>query len=431
MSASTEDALLACVHCGLCLPACPTFKVLGDENDSPRGRVYLMRAAAEGRVTRGDAFQLHIGRCLGCRACETACPAGVEYGRLLEHARAEIRSEARTRGLAGLMSRFRAIGTRVALWALTGTPGRVTFPLLRLLRRLGIAGIARRLPGRLGTAAGLLDATRPRWGPRAPSARGRRDARTSRGAPSVGSGPTVALFGGCVMDGLFSHVHLAARATLAASGYRPVPLPRARCCGALHHHAGFPETARRMARRNVRAVEASGAEWLAVDSAGCGAALRDYDRWLEDDAGWADRARAVSAKVRDVTELLSEAPTPVEGRLEGRIAYDAPCHLLHAQGVRDEPLRILSRIAGAEVTPLPSASHCCGGAGVYNLFHPELAEEILRPKLEEIRLGEYDWVATGNPGCIMQLGAGLQRAGFHARVVHPVELLHAACTAGP
>ncbi|MFQ5678011.1 MAG: (Fe-S)-binding protein [Gemmatimonadota bacterium] len=445
--ARSREALLTCVHCGLCLPACPTFRMLGDENDSPRGRIYLMRAAAEGRVGTEHAFRLHIDRCLGCRACETVCPAGVEFGALLERARADARTTARTRAVSGLLKRLRGIAARGALWSLTGGARRVTYPLLRLLRRSGIARAARHLPGRTGTAAALLHATAPAplslpsgtlpavTDPRGVGAQADDVLSSSPAGEGGESGApeeltaSVSLLRGCVMEGLFAHVQAATRATLAAAGYREVPMPGQGCCGALHAHAGFPETARRMARRNIRSFEASGAEWLVADSAGCGAALREYDRWLAEDGAWKRRARAAAARVRDITQLLAAAPHPLGGRLRGSIAYDAPCHLLHAQGVREEPLTVLRRIDGARVDPLPSASDCCGGAGVYGLLHPGLAGRALAPKVEEIRAGAYDWVATGNPGCIMHLGAGLWRAGLTTRAVHPVELLHAALAA--
>lgn len=434
-----EEGLLACVHCGFCLSSCPTYRVLGDENDSPRGRIYLMRALVEGRVPAEGAFSDHIDRCLGCRACETACPAGVEYGALLELAREDRARAGEGNGLL----------TRLLLWVLARPlPARLFLAAGRWLRDAGLARPLGRLPGRTGLAFRLLAATRPQAG-QGPA--GGEDAgggaRSDRGAagasqraappegdggPSPDESPTYALLEGCVMSGLFAHVHRATRRSLAACGYREREAAGQGCCGALHAHAGMSEAARELARRNVRAFRESGADRVAVNSAGCGAALREYPRWLAGDPVWVARAREVAERVRDVTELLSDPPRePAAGRLAGRAAYDAPCHLLHGQGVEEEPLAVLARIEGLDAEPLPSSGRCCGGAGIYNLLHPRLSRDVLSPKIDEIREGGYAWVASGNPGCLMQVGAGLLQAGLSARAVHPVELVDRALRASP
>lgn len=442
--AADEERLLACVHCGFCLSACPTYEAVGDENDSPRGRLHLMRALLEDRLDAEGAFARHIGRCLGCRACEPVCPAGVEYGTLLEAARADGLA-----GRTGAAGRLEALAGRLGLALLAGPARRPLFLLLRAVRASGLAALAGRLPGRAGLAARLLEASRPdrRLHPGAADAEGRapragfvgerrgagdrggaddREGADDRGGGGGTAGPTYALLEGCVMSGLFGHVHRATRRALAAAGFRERRAPGQACCGALHAHAGFGGAARRMARRNVAAFEACGVDRIAVNAAGCGAALRDYPRWLAEEAGWAERAGRVAGRVRDVTELLAAGPELPRGRLPGRIAYDAPCHLLHAQGVREQPLRVLGRIADAAVEPLPSSERCCGGAGVYNLLHPDLSASVLAPKLDEVEAGGYEWVATGNPGCVMQVGAGLRARGIPARAVHPVEILDAA-----
>lgn len=412
-----ED-LLACVHCGFCLPVCPTYEVLADENDSPRGRIYLMRALAEGRSEASEAYDLHIGRCLGCRACETACPAGVEYGALLEQARDRS---------AGDGPRDRLLD--FALQALTA-PGvsRLTWSLARLARGTGLAWLAAKLaPRGIGLGAGMLHATRPAI--RAGPVRG--------AAPEPGSG-SYALLEGCVMAGLFPHVHTATRRTLARRGLSEMRAPGQVCCGALHAHAGRMDAARDLARVNIESFERSGTQWIVTNSAGCGAALRDYPTWFRQEPELRRRAEAMAAQVRDVTQLLAaevardgiEAEPPPGNRtgpprVPLRIAYDAPCHLLHAQRVRDAPIEALTA-AGFEVVPLPSWERCCGGAGLYNLMQPELSEAVLDLKLAEIREGSFDLVATGNPGCIMFLRAGLERAGIGVRVAHPVELVDLA-----
>lgn len=433
--------LLTCVHCGLCLPACPTYQVLGEENDSPRGRLYLIRARVEGRENDQGARRTHLGHCLGCRACEPVCPAGVPYGALLERER-EALLESRP---------VRAWLARLPLAALTGRRvGDFVYAGLRLLRGLGAARwIGGWAPGRVGLAARLLDVTRPEPRAAAPPGRGWRrtpgvaatstDSVSSSDIPRStlpGSAPAgrYALLEGCVMRGLFGHVHEATRSALSASGYREVRVTRQSCCGALHAHAGYMERAREMARHNIAAFERGRSDYVVTDAAGCGAALRDYPGWLARDPDWMPAAEGFAARVRDVTELLAGAsrsrpavpdgapPSPSDPP-SPKIAYDAPCHLLHAQGVEAAPLASVRAMAGIDMEPLASATDCCGGAGLYNLFHTSLSTRILDRKLKEIRAGGYEMVATGNPGCIMQIGAGLRAAGSSVRVVHPVELL--------
>ncbi len=440
--ATSDDLLRACVHCGFCLSVCPTYRVLGEENDSPRGRLFLMRAVAEGQLEVGDAFQLHIDRCLGCLACEPACPAGVQYGTLLEAARADLAGRGRGPGRVG----------RMLLGLLASDRWRpLVLAAARLLRATRLPTLAGKLlRGPAGLPARLLSATAPAPFP----APGPRAGLASAGAPfprpdlgdreprhasgfrrETGEGdhgsrfdtrPSYALLEGCVMRGLFGHVHAASRRTLAAGGYREIEAPGQSCCGALHAHAGDMTTARRLARRNIAAFETAEADWVAVDSAGCGQALREYPRWLEAEPEWAPRALRLSSRSRDVTELLVEAPRPIRGQLSGRVGYDAPCHLTHGQGVRESPLRLLATIDQLDAMPLPSAERCCGGAGLYNLNRPRLSADVLSPKLAEIRAAKLDWVATGNPGCIMQIGAGLTGDRLAPKVVHPVELLDRA-----
>jgi len=398
----SASGLDLCVHCGFCLQACPTYLVLEDENDSPRGRLMLMRGAVEGDLEVDDpALTTHIDRCLGCRACETACPSGVPYGHLLEATRATI---ARKQPI-GLVAR--AVLATMAIAPLR----RIALGLARIARGLRLTRLLGKLPGRAGFAFAMLDSTRPVF--------------SSRQAQSNGdvARASVATLDGCVMEGLFAHTNDATRRVLARNGYRYVQATGQQCCGALHAHAGDDERAKNLARRNIAAFERSGADYIAVNAADCGAMMKDYGHLLRDDPEWAARAANVSARVRDVSELLVAAGPRPGGRLPLRVTYDAPCHLHHAQRVVDAPLAILRAIPGLDLVPLADADRCCGGAGIYNLVEPETSADVLRPKLGNIEATQTVLVATGNPGCHMQIGAGLVRSGSPVRCVHPVELL--------
>jgi glycolate oxidase iron-sulfur subunit len=368
-----------------------------------------MRAVAEERLELGDVVQEHLDRCLGCLACETACPAGVQYGHLLEDSRRQLAAVGRGPGALG----------RAVLSVVAGGPGSsVVFAASRLARRLGVARLIGRWVGGVpGLSARLLDATRPAF-PSGDSA--------VRESGHDGSRPSYTLLEGCVMKRLFGHVHAATRRTMVRVGYREVEAPEQGCCGALHAHAGDLDGARVLARRNILAFEASNADAIATNSAGCGQAMREYPEWLDGEEEWRHRAEAVAERVRDVSTLLAAAPRALSGRLTGRVGYDAPCHLLHGQRVRDAPLQLLDAIEGLERVSIPSSEQCCGGAGTYNLTRPELSAELLSSKLDEIEEADVGWVATGNPGCIMQIGAGLAARGGTTRVVHPIELLDRA-----
>jgi glycolate oxidase iron-sulfur subunit len=397
-----------CVHCGFCLNACPTYLALEDENDSPRGRLVLMRALAEGTVALDDeGVGTHLDRCLGCRGCETACPSGVPYGALLEAARATMAS-----------ARPLPLEARVILavfarrWLLVPV-----LAALRLVRATGLAALFARLPGRLGQANAMLASTTPALPPRG--------GRATRAAEAREREP-VALLTGCVMDGLFAHVHDATRRVLVTNGYALREAPDQRCCGALHAHAGDREGARTLARANIAAFEASGAAFIAMNAAGCGAMCKSYDHLLADDPAWAARARAFSARVRDASELLAAAGPVAGAPLTMTVTADNPCHQQHAQRLVREPARVLAAIPGLDLRVLADADQCCGSAGIYNLIEPDVAARVLAPKLVAIADTEATLVVSGNPGCHMQIGAGLARAGRATRVVHPMELLDAS-----
>ncbi|MEX2465792.1 MAG: heterodisulfide reductase-related iron-sulfur binding cluster [Gemmatimonadota bacterium] len=417
--AEQKDRLLPCVHCGFCLPACPTYNRLGDEADSPRGRLHLMQAVVEGRLDpASDAFRTHIDRCLGCRACEPVCPSGVEYGILLEYAR-ETSAAANPPDLL----------TRALLAVMGSAPARAFFFLGgRLLRGTGIAAAATRvLPGRgvLGSARlglAMLASSTP-W--RAGSGRGTRvgaDAAAGADTPATSSA-RVGMLSGCVQQGLYGRVNEATRRVLRANGFEVVEVRGQDCCGALHAHAGALEGARALARRNIDAFERAGVELVVVNAAGCGASMKEYGTLLEHDDLYADRARLFSETVRDVTELLAAAGPRAGAEVACRVAYDHPCHLLHAQGIRDAPLRVLAAVPGVDVHVVENADECCGGAGIYGITHPDLGGRIGGDKVRAVSAVDPDAVTTPNPGCMMQIAAGLRLEGSSAGAVHPVELL--------
>ena len=395
----------ACVHCGFCLQACPTYLNLEDENDSPRGRIFLMRSLLEGTVAPGDpSVQQHIDQCLGCRACEPVCPSGVPYGQLLEATRATLKESRPTPPVARFI-----LFVFAREWLL-----RPAMFFSRLLAATPIPTLLSGIKGRLGFAMAMLASTgrsieRSRYEPRTGGQRG-----------------TVALLRGCVMDGLFNATNRATARVLTVNDYAIVSARGQKCCGALHAHAGHLETARALARSNIAAFERSGATYIASNAAGCGAIMKEYGHLLKDDPEWHHRAENVSKKVRDVSELLAAAGPREGGPLPIRVTYDAPCHLQHAQRIVEQPLSVLAAIPGLELVPLHDSDQCCGSAGIYNLIEPETSDAVLEPKLANIRATKAAWVATGNPGCLMQIGAGLIRAEIPARSIHPVDLLDAS-----
>jgi glycolate oxidase iron-sulfur subunit len=425
------DKLLTCVHCGLCLPSCPTYRVLGNENDSPRGRIYLMRGVVEGKLSIGDAFISHIDLCLGCRACESVCPSSVPYGHLLEAARAEVSHEKLKRGL---------IGERVIRFILNQVfaRSRVLRLGMAVARRFRDSGLARLafetnlVKGRVRFALALLLATRSTFAGSGARRHGRQAAEADTGFKAAPAGSArVALLRGCVMEGLFGETNRATERVIVRSGVTLLKAEGQQCCGALHAHAGQLNTAKQLARQNIEAFLKSGCDRVIVNAAGCGAAMKDYAALLSDDSEFALRAREFSSRVRDVSEfLIEEGIAPPHTRVSRRVAYDAPCHLIHAQAIGRAPMDLMERIPGVMLVPLRGFESCCGGAGIYNLQNPELSADILRDKLEAINESGADTVATANPGCIMQIGAGLLMTGSAVSVVHPIELLDAGYADG-
>lgn len=416
-----EEKLLHCVHCGFCLPACPTYVRLGDEADSPRGRLHLMQAVVNGRLDPSSgAFHTHLDRCLGCRACESVCPSGVEYGHLLEGAR-EVAAKAHSKGVLDriIPMVMASPALRLPAMALTRALRATGFPEAAA-QRLPPSGVLGQLRLGMGMVAGTTE----------PGIMGDLRARADGPGPvspvvekTLGRDRPTAVLLGCVQEGLLSRVNRATVRVLEANGFRVLKVPEERCCGAIHAHTGDLAGARELARANIGAFETAGVEVIAVNAAGCGAIMKEYPHLLVGDAVFASRARALAARVKDVSEILARPGLRRGASLPLTVTYDAPCHLLHAQRISREPEDLMGSIPDLTLLPLVNREECCGGAGVYGITHPELGGAIGRDKVQAILETGAQLVATGNPGCMMQIAAGLRMEGSAVGVVHPVELL--------
>jgi glycolate oxidase iron-sulfur subunit len=417
-----SDAIInTCVHCGLCLPNCPTYRELYREPSSPRGRIQLIRNVAEGRIgIDSPIFREQMYQCLDCRACEAVCPSGVQYGQLVETARAQIeRAVPRPigqrvlrrlafHGLFGSMPRFRAFAGLLRFYQRSG--------LQRLARATGLLRLIGMEQRELMLPA--ID----------------REFLVPRGQTWTPAGPVehrVALFAGCVMSTAYAEVDRATARVLAANGCEVVVPPSQGCCGALHVHAGLLDDGRELMRRNVEAFEALDVEAIVVNAAGCGAALKEYGHLLADDPAYATRAAAVAAKVKDVTEYLCSIDlTPPSGHVEQTVTYQEPCHLVHAQRVKTPPRQLLRAIPGLRLVEMAESDLCCGSAGIYNLTQPELSAALRRRKVDNALATDATTIVSANPGCMLQLQAGLAEAGRPVAVKHVVELLDEAYRAG-
>jgi glycolate dehydrogenase iron-sulfur subunit len=399
------DGLRACVHCGICLPQCPTYRVLGEEMDSPRGRVYLMRAAAEGRAELTPTLARHLDLCLGCRACETACPSGVPFGQLLEATRGQISRQ-------GVRASETDHETLAWLLEWLPYPDRIA-PMLHALRFYqwsGLQGMVRGLgllaPFRkLQRMEALLPAL-PASVPALPELIPAQSKRRGRAG----------LILGCVQRFVYPDVNRDTARLLSAAGYDVVVPPAQPCCGALHLHAGRLAEFRQMAGRVIAAFDHD-LDVIVVNSAGCGSALKEYGHWLPD-----SDTEAFAKKVRDVSEVLIDTDLSFR-ELRQTVTYHDACHLAHGQRIRREPRELLKRIPGLTLVDLPDSELCCGSAGVYNLLEPAIAAELGRRKVERIRETGVATVATGNPGCLMQIAQQCRVQGLEVEVVHPVSLL--------
>ena len=413
-----EKALLAdCVHCGFCLPACPTYVLWNEEMDSPRGRIYMMDRTAEGHMPLDKTLQRHMDNCLGCMACMTACPSGVQYNKLIEDTRAQVERNVR-RGVGDWL--FRRM-----LFATFPHPGRLRALAgpLRFYQRSGLqkkvraSGLLAKLPKRFAAMEALLPAVplRREPVPAVTAAAGQKRRR-------------VGMLTGCVQSVFFSRVNEATARVLAAEGCEVIAPENQPCCGALMVHSGLEEQAAAMARRIIEIFEEANVDTIVINAAGCGSTMKEYGHLLRDDPEWAERARAFSAKCRDISEVLCELkPRAPRNSLRLRVAYHDACHLRHAQGIFQEPRELLRGIPGLEIAEIAEPTLCCGSAGVYNLLQPEPAAELGDRKVGHLLAAQAEAVVSANPGCLLQLMAGLRRRGEKTLpAFHMVELLDAS-----
>ena len=459
----TYDLMRQCIHCGFCLPTCPTYAILGVEMDSPRGRIYQMQAVAEGRMAISPEFVEHMYCCLGCRACETACPSGVQFGKLIEGAREQIqmevahtplgnghhqelpepegttqyplhKDEGRSPDLESLTERLlRRFFFDVMLPSRLVTS--LAFGGLKVYQRSGLQTLAHRtglldalnalptpLQGKLKTPEALMPHAAgdllPQPLPEITPALGKKHYR-------------VGFISGCIMDQVYRDINEATMRVLTANGCEVITPPQQQCCGALHVHAGEAERGRQLARQNIDVFEPYNCDLIIINSAGCGSNLKEYGHLLLDDTLYAARAQAFSAKVKDVSEFLASIELNREmGNVNYTVAYHDACHLFHGQKVKQQPRELLKAIPGLTIVPLKEAEWCCGSAGIYNITNQEMASQLLERKINNIAATGAQIIATGNPGCMMQIALGARERGLDIDVVHPVELLDQAYRAG-
>ncbi len=407
-----------CVHCGFCLPTCPTYLLWGEEMDSPRGRIYLMDMAVNGEAKLDATYVRHMDQCLGCMACVTACPSGVQYEKLIEATRSQIERNY-DRSLPDKLFRR-------ALFELFPHPQRLRLAAapLWLYQRSGIrtlvqrSGILDMLPARIKAMEALLP----------PVTFSALRSPVANRTPAIGTQRRrVGLLLGCVQRVFFADVNAATARVLAAEGCEVIAPPEQGCCGALMVHAGQEADALALARRTIDAFERADVDTIVINAAGCGSTVKEYGHLLRDDPAYADRAAAFAAKCKDISEILEELePRAKRHPLPLRVAYHDACHLQHAQGIKAQPRRALRTIPGLEIAEIGEAAICCGSAGIYNLTEPEPAQQLADRKVQHVLDTRADVLATSNPGCLLQIQNGIRRAGKDMPAVHPVELIDAS-----
>ena len=447
------EEIVQCIRCGMCLPHCPTYAVLGVEMDSPRGRIALIKAVSDGRLEVTDPdFMTHMYQCLDCRACETACPAGVKFGYLMETTRGQIEQAraqpqpsvaAETEAAESVPRHASAEGTaeegphrspveKLIRWLVFGllfpSPTWLTLAgrLMLLYQRSGLQFLARRL-GILRLLR--LDKTEKLLPPVSDQVYQATGVEHISGwRRTEGVGPRVALFAGCVQRVFFAEVNRATERVLLRNGCAIVAPTGQTCCGALHAHSGEREGAKELARRNIDAFDVAELDAIIINAAGCGAMLKEYGELLHDDPVYAARAQAFSARVKDIHEYLAELPLdpPQSAPRPLRVTYQDACHLRHAQRIQVQPRQVLRSIPGLELVEMNQSDWCCGSAGVYNVTQPDLSARILVGKMDNVEQAHAEILAAGNPGCILQLQAGVAQRGLPMRVTHPILLLDEA-----
>ncbi len=447
----TYDLMRQCIHCGFCLPTCPTYAVLGVEMDSPRGRIYQMQAVADGRLEITNDFIEHMNCCVGCRACETACPSGVQFGALIEAAREQIQLTAQEiaplegphatkqaehngtlTSIVQVKQRALAVTALRRLFFDIILPSRLVLSLvfagLKIYQRSGLQALAHRtkifdainhLPtpfkGQLAIPEALMDGVKgdliPRQIPEYTPASGQRRHR-------------VGMITGCIMDQIFHDINEATVRILSANGCEVITPAQQNCCGALHVHGGEAKTGRDLARHNIHVFEQYNVDAIIINSAGCGSMLKEYGHLLRDDPAYAERAQGFSAKVKDISEFLASIDMNTQfGEVNHFVAYHDACHLLHGQKIKQQPRQLLKALPGLTIVDLKESDWCCGSAGIYNLTNQEMAQELLARKMNNIEKTGASIIVTGNPGCMMQIAMGARERGMDLEVLHPVQLL--------
>jgi glycolate oxidase iron-sulfur subunit len=424
LSPEVQTEILKCVKCRTCLPACPTFAELQVEMDSPRGRIALVKALSEGKISVTEKLVGHLYCCLDCRACETVCPSGVKYGEIIESARSYIEEHWKRPWLEQFLK-------TLFLRKIFPYPGRLEglARLLRFYQKSGLQTLLRKLPltrllpGNLGE----LEKITPTL-----SGRSSRSTLPSVIPPKGERRYRVALLLGCITDIGFASLNEATARVLSENGCEVLTVKEQKCCGALQVHNGDSKTAREMARYNLEVFENSGAEYIIVNAAGCGAMLKEYGSLLKDDPSYQERARIFSGRVRDIHEFLVDV-VQANGGLRGtlnpipkRVAYHDACHLAHGQRVRKQPRKLLQSIPGLELVELKESDWCCGSAGIYNITNYDMSMRLLDRKMDNIAKTQAEIIAAANPGCMIQLELGVKKRGLAMKVMHPIELLDKA-----
>lgn len=411
----SKELIRDCVHCGFCLSACPTYLETGNELDSPRGRIYLMKSALEGEIPLEGSLVTHLDRCLGCLACEPACPSGVQYGSLIEASRSQIdrRYERSTEDKLH----------RSAIFSLFPHPGRLKLmlPFLYIYQKLGISSFLR--------SSGALGKISPKLEQMEAMLPDVKSPSFPRGLPSVIAAKgkkryRVAMLTGCVQSVFFSDVNEATARVLSENGCEIVVPSVQGCCGALSVHSGRLSEGRDFARDTISTFENLDVDALIINSAGCGSTVKDYGEILTEDEAFSERAEALSGMTKDVMEFLSEIGLTGELKeLNLRVTYQDACHLGHAQRVKQEPREVMSKIPGLELVEMPESDVCCGSAGIYNLVQPEMSLDLLQRKTENLSTVHVDYITAGNPGCLLQIKKGIDKRGLNIKTAHPIELL--------